>query len=143
MIPVSANAQRISLSANDRWVFTADQTKPQLAVIDTVTNAVKTWAPLPGVGYGTASTPDSRWLVKAMPRINQVGILDLETMKVTRTFVVPQAPQEVLIRPDGMIAYVSCDALHQVAVIDLKTWKVEKMIDTGPGTDGLAWARTD
>jgi YVTN family beta-propeller protein len=143
VIPVSATAQRIALSVDDRWVFTADQTKPRLAVIDTATNAVTTWVPLPGVGYGTAPTPDGKWLVVAMPRINQVGVLDLETMQVARTFVVPKAPQEVLIRPDGLAAYVSCDASHQVAVIGLKNWKVEKLIDAGPGADGLAWARTD
>jgi DNA-binding beta-propeller fold protein YncE len=104
---------------------------------------LKTWVLLPGVAYGTAPTPDGKWLVMAMPGINQVGILELETLKVARTFVVPKAPQEVLIRPDGMAAYVSCDASHQVAVIDLKNWKVEKLIDAGPGADGLAWARTD
>jgi hypothetical protein len=27
-----------------------------------------------------------------------------------------------------------------VAVIDVKDWKVEKLINTGRGTDGLAWA---
>ena len=143
VIPVSANAQRITLSMDDRWAFTADQTKPRLAVIDTATNAVKTWVVLPGVAYGTAPTPDGKWLVVAMPRINQVGVLDLATLKVVRTFVVPKAPQEVLIRPDGLAAYVSCDASRQVAVIDLKNWKVEKLIDAGPGADGLAWAVAD
>jgi YVTN family beta-propeller protein len=143
VIPVSGMAQRIALSVDDRWVFTADQARPRLAVIDTTTNAVKTWVSLPGVGYGTAPTPDGRWLLVAMPRINQVGILDLGTMQVARTFAVPKAPQEVLTRPDGMAAYVSCDASHQVAVIDLKNWKVEKLIDAGPGADGLAWAGRD
>ena len=102
-----------------------------------------TWVPLPGVGYGTAPAPDGRWLLIAMPKINQVGVLDLESMQVARTFGVPKAPQEMLIRPDGVAAYVSCDASHQVAVIDLKNWKVEKLIDAGPGADGLAWAGTD
>jgi YVTN family beta-propeller protein len=143
VIPLSTTAQRITLSVDDRWVFTADQTRPQLAVIDTAKNAVKNWVQLPGTGYGTAPTPDGRWLVVAMPRINQVGVVDLETLKLARTFVVPKAPQEVLIRPDGMAAYVSCDASRQIAVIDLKNWKVEKLIDAGPGADGLAWAATD
>ena len=143
VIPVSATVQRITLSVDDRWVFTADQTKPQLAVIDTATNALKEWVPLPGIGYGMAPTPDGKWLVVAMPRINQAGVIDLATLKVVRTFVVPKAPQEVLISPDGMAAYVSCDASHQVAVIDLKNWKDEKLIDAGPGADGLAWAETN
>ena len=143
VIPVSPKAQRIALSVDDRWVFTADQAKPRLAVIDTATNGVRSWVALPGIAYGTAPTPDGRWLVVAMPRINQVGALDLKTMQVVRTLVVPKAPQEVLMRPDGMAAYVSCDASGQVAVIDLKNWKVEKLIDAGPGADGLAWARMD
>src|SRR5258705_1181063 len=57
IVPISKNTQRISVSPDDSMVFTADQTKPQLAVIDTATNKVKTWVPLPAVGYGTAPTP--------------------------------------------------------------------------------------
>src|ERR1700722_17355785 len=46
VIPVSGQVQRIAISADDKLVFTADQTKPQLAVIDTATNKVKTWGRL-------------------------------------------------------------------------------------------------
>jgi len=53
----------------------------------------------------------------------------------------PRAPQETLVRPDGAEAYVSCDASRQIAVIDTKEWKVKKLIDAGPGADGLAWAK--
>src|ERR1035438_5062752 len=35
IIPISKTTQRISISPDDKWVFTSDQTKPQLAVIDT------------------------------------------------------------------------------------------------------------
>ena len=143
VIPISRNTQRISLSVDDRWVFTADQTKPQLAVIDTATNGVRTWVEMPGTGYGTAPTPDGRWLVVALSRINKVGVIDLQSMKLVRTLVVPKSPQEMLVQPDGAKAYVSCDASRQVAVIDVKNWKVEKLINTGPGTDGLAWAKAD
>src|SRR5208283_1192960 len=45
VIHVSPYAQRIALSIDDRWVFTADQTQPQLAVIDTSTNEVTKWIP--------------------------------------------------------------------------------------------------
>jgi len=140
VIPVSQQTQRISLSVDDRWVFTADQTAPRLAVIDTQTNGVRTWIELPSTGYGTAPTPDGRWLLVALNRINQVAVIDLQTFKLARTLEAPKAPQEILIQPDGAYAYVSCDASHQVAVVDLKAWKVVKLIATGPGTDGLAWA---
>lgn len=143
VIPVSPTTQRIALSVDDRWAFTADQTKPQLAVIDTATNGVKTWVELPGVGYGTAPTPDGRWLLVALSGISKVGVIDLDAMKLVRTLDVPRSPQEVLVRPDGAVAYVSCDASRRIAAIDLKNWKVEKLIDAGPGADGLAWAKQE
>ncbi len=57
IIPISSESQRIAISNDDKMVFTSDQTKPQLAVIDTATNKIKTWVPLPAVGYGTSPTP--------------------------------------------------------------------------------------
>ncbi|MEJ0088487.1 MAG: cytochrome D1 domain-containing protein [Limisphaerales bacterium] len=141
IIPISKTTQRISISPDDKWVFTSDQTKPQIAVIDTK-NEVTQWIELPGLGYGTAVTPDGHWLVVALNTINQVGLVDLKTMKVAHVLEVPKSPQEVLIRPDNQVAYVSCDASKQVAVIDLKSVKVEKLIAAGKGADGLAWAAT-
>ena len=73
--------------------------------------------------------------------MKQVAVLNLRTMKVEHTVDVPASPQEVLIRPDGAVAYVSCDASHQVAEIRTSDWKVARLIDAGPGADGLAWAR--
>jgi|SRR5665213_2267037 len=140
VIPVCKTTQRISLSVDDRWVFTADQNQPRLAVIDTRTNGVSQWIELPGTGYGSAPTPDGRWLIIALPSLNQVAFIDLATMKVAHTLDVPRAPQEVLVRPDGAEAYVSCSASKQIAVMDTTTWQVKKLIDAGPGADGLAWA---
>lgn len=140
IIPISGETQRISISPDDRMVFTSDQTKPQLAVIDTATNKVKTWVPLPAPGYGTAATPDGRWLVIAVPKANQVAVVDLKSMKVAHTIDVPKAPQETLVRPDGQMAYVSCDSSHKIAAIRTSDWTVETLIDSGKGTDGLAWA---
>ena len=140
VIPVSGETQRISLAADDSMAFTADQTKPRLAVIDTATDKVKNWVALPAPGYGTAATSDGRWLLVAVPGANQVAVVDLHAMKVTHTVDVPKAPQEVLIRPDQRVAYVSCDASHQVAVIGIGDWKTEKLIEAGKTVDGLAWA---
>jgi YVTN family beta-propeller protein len=139
-IPISKKTQRISISINDRLVFTADQTKPQLAVIDTATNQVKTWIPLPGTGYGSAPTPDGKWLLIALPDAAKVAVIDLRALKVARTIDVPPAPQAVLIRPDGKVAYASCDQNNHVAEIDLATWKVTRLIPTGSSPDGMAWA---
>ena len=140
LISVAPVVQRISLSVDDRLAFTSDQSKPQLAVIDTQSRKVTSWVPLPGTGYGTAPTPDGKWLVIAMPGARRVAVVNLKTMKVEHTIDVPAAPQEVLIRPDGAVAYVSCDASHKVAEIQTSNWTVSRLIDAGPGADGLAWA---
>jgi DNA-binding beta-propeller fold protein YncE len=140
IISVSPQIQRISLSVDDSLVFTSDVTKPQLAVIDTATNKVKTWVQMPGLGYGTAPTADGRWLIVALPLIHQVGVVDLSTMKVAHTIDVPARPQEVIVAPDNKVAYVSCDQSGKVAVISLADWKVKGIIDAGAGADGLAYA---
>jgi DNA-binding beta-propeller fold protein YncE len=140
VIPVAETAQRISLSVDDRYVFTADQKEPRLAVIDTSTNQVTKWVPLPSIGYGTAPTLDVKWLLVTLPDANQVAVVDLDAMKVARTIPVPAHPVEILLRPDKPVAYVSCSKDGEVAAIDLVKWEVAKVIKTGPGADGLAWA---
>jgi YVTN family beta-propeller protein len=140
VIPISGNTQRISITPDDKTVFTADQTKPRLAVIDTASNKVKGWIDLPAPGYGTAATSDGKLLVVAVPDAHKVSIVDLATLTVTRNIDVPASPQEVLISPDGTNAYVSCDKSGKVAQIDLATFKVVRIIDAGKAADGLAWA---
>ena len=141
VIPVSGEVQRVSISTDDKLVFTSDQTKPRLAVIDPAINKVKTWVALPGLGYGTAATLDGHWLLVAVPSTNQVAVVDLSTMQVARSIDVASKPQEILVRPDGKVAYVSCAGSGQVAAIDLAQWKVQKLIDAGNFADGLAWAK--
>jgi len=141
-IPVSAKTQRISLSIDDRWVFTSDQTKAQLVVIDTKTNEVANRIDLPDFGYGTAPTPDGKSLLVCCG-LGTVAVVDLEAKKVVREFQLPRAPQEILIRPDGAMAYVSCDFSAKIGVIDLKKWELVTLIEVGKNADGLAWARSE
>ena len=141
-IPVSGKTQRISLSVDDRWVFTSDQTKPQLVVIDTQTNQVAHRIDLPDFGYGTASTPDGKFLLVCCG-LGEVAVVDLEAKKVAHELQLPRAPQEILVRPDGAVAYVSCDASAKIGVIDLKKWEVSTLIEVGKNADGLAWAKAE
>ncbi|WP_213807639.1 cytochrome D1 domain-containing protein [Granulicella sp. dw_53] len=140
--PDSLKVQRISISNDDKLLFTSDWKTPRLAVIDTSTRKLKTWVPLPATGYGSAPTHDGRYLLLTLPNAAKLAVIDLATLTIVRTIDVPSAPQEVLIRPDGKVAYVSCNVSHQVAAVDLTTWKVQSIIDAGNGADGLAWAST-
>jgi YVTN family beta-propeller protein len=140
VIRVAKVVQRIAMSVDDRWVFTADQTKPQIAVIDPQTNTVKTWMTLSDTGFGMTPTRDGRRLLVTHPASDSVSIVDLPSMNVEQVIQVPPDPQEILVRPDDRIAYVSCDQSKQVAAIDLSSGKVQKLINVGAGADGLGWA---
>jgi DNA-binding beta-propeller fold protein YncE len=140
LIPIAKQTQRISLSVDDKMAFTSDVDAPRLAVIDTATNKVKQWVELPGPGYGSAPTHDGKWLLVPVPTKHVVAVVDLHAMKVAHTIPVPASPQEMLVPAAGRAAYVSCDSSAKVAEISLDDWKVTRLIDTGKGADGLAWA---
>jgi len=141
IIPIAGHTQRISITPDDKMVFTSDQTQPREAVIDTATNTVKQWIPLPAVGYGSAVTPDGKYLLVCMISTKQVAVVDLASMKVIQTIDVPGAMGEILMRPDGKAAYDSCFPDHEVAEIDTASWKVQKLISIGQRGDGMAWAK--
>ena len=140
VLPISKTVQRISISPDDSMVFTSDQTTPQLAVIDTATNKIKKWIPMPSHGYGSAPTPDGRWLIVALDETNKVAVIDLKTLEVAHIIEVPAHPQEVLINPNNKVAYIATNITDQVAELDLATWKVTRLIQVGKSADGLAWA---
>jgi DNA-binding beta-propeller fold protein YncE len=140
IVPISRRTQRISISNDDRWVFTADQIVPQLAVIDTVVNELREWVQLPSVGYGSASTADGRTLLVTLPKIGELAAVDLSSMTVVRTLRVGPRPQAVLVRPGGKTAYVSCFGCDRVAVVDLTQWCVTAWVNVGQRADGMAWA---
>jgi DNA-binding beta-propeller fold protein YncE len=143
VIPVAGTVQRISVSIDDRWVFTSDQTKPELVVIDAATRKVAKRIPMESYGYGTAVTPDGRWLLVPMMAVDKIAVIDLKTMTVKTNIALAKGthPQESLVEPDGKMAFVSCDHSGQVAEIDTASWTVTRMIDTGKVSDGLAWAK--
>jgi DNA-binding beta-propeller fold protein YncE len=140
VIPVSRVAQRIAISNDDRWVFTSDQMKPEVVVIDTRTNKVSSRVKMDGYGFGLTPTRDGRHLLVAQPSSKTVSVIDLDVMQVVKVIEVHPEPQEILVKPDNSVAYVSCDSSEQVAVIDLSNWRVSKLIDVGAGADGLGWA---
>jgi YVTN family beta-propeller protein len=140
IIPISSETQRISISPDDHWVFTADQVKPQLAVIDTTSSQVAHWIPLEGFGYGSAPTLDGRWLLITIPAKNKVAVIDLQSMQVVRSIDTPADPEELLMQPGGKVAWVSSVSSHTESELDLTTWQITRKIETGKGTDGIAWA---
>src|ERR1700738_3112861 len=66
--------QRMSISNDDKLIFPSDWEKPRLAVVDTATRKLKTWIPLPGTGYGSASTRDGKYLILCLSKIAKAAV---------------------------------------------------------------------
>ena len=140
VIPVAPKMQRIAISVDDKELFTADQTNPRIAVINTATRQVDSWIPLPAIAYTLTTTQDGRWLLVGFDSESQVAVIDLRSKKVVRTIDLPASPSEILMSPDGSMAYVSCTDKQQIAAIKVSDWTVTKLIQAGKRVDGLAWA---
>jgi YVTN family beta-propeller protein len=138
-IPVAGEIQRISISPDGHTVYTHDQLKPRIAVIDSSKNAISTWWSVPDVVYSSASTPDGRWLVANAPS-GKLFVLDASTGKVAHSYDIPAASGESIVAPDGSRAYVSCPQAGTIEILNLKTWQLEKPVQLTKGVDGLAFA---
>jgi YVTN family beta-propeller protein len=138
-IPVAGELQRISISPDGHTVYTHDQQKPRIALVDTSKNVVSGWWDLPEVVYSSSPTPDGRALVASAPS-GKLFVLDTSSGKVVHSYDIPAASGETIVSPDGSRAYVSCPQAGTVEILNLKTWQLEKSIQLTKGVDGLAFA---
>jgi YVTN family beta-propeller protein len=138
-IPVAGEVQRISISPDGRTVYTHDQQKPRIALIDTAKNAVSKWWDVPAVVYSSAPTHDGRWLVANAPS-GKLFVLDAQSGKLEHTYDIPAALGETIIAPDDSRAYITCPQAGVLEILNLKTWELEKPVELTHGVDGMAFA---
>ena len=140
VIPVAKSIQRIAISTDDSMLFTTDQHAPRVAVIDTNTNSIRGWIPLPSIGYATLTASDGKSLLVTLFQSSQVAKVDLAIMQVADLIDVPAGPIGALFDPLRPRAYITCFFGGKVAVLNWQEFKLEKLIDTETGADRLAWA---
>jgi len=140
-IPVAGEVQRISISPDGHRVYTHDQQKPRIAVIDTAKNTISHWWDIPAVVYSSAATADGKWLIANAPS-GKLFVIDTASGKVAHSYDIPAASGETIVAPDGLHAYVSCPQAGVVVVLNLENWEMEKTIELSKGVDGLAFAST-
>jgi|HubBroStandDraft_1064217.scaffolds.fasta_scaffold76534_1 YVTN family beta-propeller protein len=139
-IPVAGRVQRISISPDGHSVYTHDQQKPRIAVIDTAKNSVSQWWDIPEIVYSSAPTADGHWLI-ANALSGKIFAIDTSSGKVAHSYDIPAASGEVIVAPDGSHAYVSCPQAGTIEVLNLANWQLEKPIELTKGVDGLAFAK--
>jgi len=138
-IPVSGSVQRISMSPSGHTVYTHDQQKPRIALIDTATNKVSEWWGVPEVVYSSSPTLDGHWLIANAPS-GKLFVIDTSSGRIAHTYDIPAALGETLVAPDGTHAFVSCPQAGTIEILNLQTWQLEEPIKLTRGVDGLAFA---
>jgi DNA-binding beta-propeller fold protein YncE len=138
VIPVAKKVQRISISADGRFVFTHDQDAPHLAIIDTATNQVARSIDLPATVYSSTPTPDGKLLLANAPS-GKLLVIDLSSEKVVATYPIPEAIGEIAIDAAGNYGYISTPQKGTIEVFNIRASKLEAPIVLTPGVDGLVW----
>jgi DNA-binding beta-propeller fold protein YncE len=138
-IPVAGEVQRISISPDGHTVYTHDQKKPRIALIDTSKNAIAKWWDVPAEVYSSAPTPDGHWLVANAPS-GKLFVIDTSSGQVAHSYEIPASSGETIVSPDGALAYISCPQAGTIEILNLKTWQLEQPIHLTKGVDGLAFA---
>ena len=138
IIPISKSTQRISISPDSRWVFTQDQTKPQIAVIDAEKGEVVRRIDMPAIAFATGVTPDDK-LVATCPSIKKLVVVNLKTDQVMGQFDLPGSPQALQLDAKGKFAYVTCISTGKLAIFDIFKMTMLEPMELMPGIDGMDW----
>jgi YVTN family beta-propeller protein len=137
VIPISDNIQRLSCSNDGAYIFTSDETTPDLIVIDTKTDTIKKRIKLPAIGYGTTPTPDGKHLLVAVPNEKALTVIDLKTLEVAKAIPSIEGINEIVISPDSKWAWVSSPKANTVARIDLVKGETTNTAPAGKYPDGM------
>ena len=137
VIPLSDNIQRLSCSNDGAWIFTSDETTPDLIVIDTKTDTIKKRIKLPATGYGTTPTPDGKYLLVSVPNEKTLTVIDLKTLEVTKPIPTIEGINEIVISQDSKWAWVTSPKTNTVARIDLVKGETTNTATAGKYPDGL------
>ena len=143
VIPVSKTVQRMSISNDEKWAFTSDETMPRIAVIDVKQKQLARWIDTGGISYVTQPTADGKYLLAAETTKDGKGLLEVISMSnwaVVKSYpLVPRENGGFLIHGDKI--YLSEPLAGTIQVIDAKTLKLDEPIVMSLGVDGLTWAQ--
>ena len=114
---------RISLTADGRTAYVADQDDPRMAVVNVRTMTLARWIALPAIGFGTATAGAGR-LVIALRQASRLALLDTGSGRVLGSCSVPDGPQRVVISDDGRTVYATCSPENVVVAVDIETMQV-------------------
>lgn len=149
VVEAAENVQRLSISKDGRSLYTHDQRRPRVVVIDTETLAVAKTYELPGLTYASAPTPDGRTLLVAgrperpgtPQRRPALYFLDLMSGDVTTVETVAW-PRVIALEANGRTGWTNLGAGHLLR-IDVDGRSVTRLVGLERGLDGMAIIRRE
>jgi YVTN family beta-propeller protein len=140
-IPMPNGTQGIAVSPDGARIVAFDFAAPEIAVVDTATDAVLDRIRLAGTtepAYKGYFSPDGRWLLTMAG--STIGILSASDLRAPqRTVTVGASPMGMGFSADGKTALVANHGDGTVSVIDIAAAAVTRTFKAGTGIETLAY----
>ena len=140
-VPMPRGTQGITASPDGKRVVAMDFARPEIAVIDTATDAVIERIPLEDTtdpAYKAYFSPDGKWLMTMAG--STIGVFDAANLRAPqRTFEVGASPMGIGFSADGKSALVANHGDGTVSVVDIATATVTRTFKAGTGIETLTY----
>jgi YVTN family beta-propeller protein len=140
-VPMPRGTQGITASPDGRRVIAMDFARPEIAVIDTSSDAVLDRIPLADTddpAYKAYYSPDGQWLLTMAG--SSISIFDAANLRAPqRTLKVGASPMGIGFSADGKTALVANHGDGTVSVVDIATATVTKTFKAGTGIETLTY----
>lgn len=114
----------VALSADGRWLVTANQISGSVSLIDVAASRVVDEVHCGGRTTGVALSPDGHLVLATSANAGQLRLWRRAGNRLTplTTMAVGPQPRGVVFAPDGRSAYVALEATGKVVVVDVAHW---------------------
>ena len=140
-VPMPRGTQGITASPDGKRVIAMDFARPEIAVIDTATDAVLdriALADTTDAAYKAYYSPDGKWLLTMAG--SSISIFDAANLRAPqRTLKVGASPMGIGFSADGKTALVANHGDGTVSVVDIATAAVTKTFKAGTGIETLTY----
>jgi YVTN family beta-propeller protein len=121
------------LTADEKWLLTANQTAHTVSLVETATGKVVDEAPCGERPSALALTPDGKTVAVTGTWSGDLTLLALDggRLKPAGKIRLGFEPRGVAVSPDGKRAYVALTTAHALAVVDLSARRVIERIAVG------------
>jgi YVTN family beta-propeller protein len=140
-VPMPRGTQGITASPDGRRVIAMDIARPEIAVIDTATDAVLERIALANTtepAYKAYYSPDGKWLLTMAG--SSISIFDAANLRAPqRTVTVGASPMGIGFSADGKTALVANHGDGSVSAIDIATATVTRNFKAGTGIETLTY----